>query len=113
MALAGLALTGVLPTHGGEPALRRIGKSRLHSQEGRSHGASWRVVAEFGRGDLSLPPPFGETPPPLPVLQEQRFCTTFSRKRRLLSRDWRAISKSMDDDSVYASITKANYSLFT
>lgn len=32
---------------------------------------------------------------------------------RLLSWDRRAVSESMDDDSAYASITKANYSLFT
>lgn len=84
MALAGLALTGVLPTHGGEPALRRIGKSRLHSQEGRSHRASWRVVAEFGRGDLSLPPPFGEPPSPLTCASRAKVLYNLQQKTQAI-----------------------------
>lgn len=47
--------------------------------------------------------------PPLPGPQVCWVCLTY----RPLSRDRRPISESMDDDSVYASITKANYSLFT
>lgn len=83
MALAGLASTGVLPADGGEPALRKIGKSCIiHSQEGRSLRASWRVGEEFGRGELSTPPL--EPPPPLPVLQVRRVCTTYRQKTQAI-----------------------------
>ena len=54
-------------------------------------------------------PPIWECSPCLPAPLVRLVSPTY----RLLSRDRRAISESMDDDSVYASITKANYSLFT
>lgn len=62
MALAGWPQLEFCQPMGGEPALR-IGKSCIHSQEGRSLRASWRVGEEFGRGELSTPPPLGAPSP--------------------------------------------------
>lgn len=58
-------------------------KSCIHSQEGRSLRASWRVGAEFGKGQLS--PPYEQSPlPPLPVLQVRRVCTTYGQKTQAI-----------------------------